>query len=113
MKSWTLRFREVDKQNFDSILDGSKPIETRAASVKYRPIQVGDELIFVCGNERFSKQITKIYHWPTIDEMVGEIPFRNIMPDVNSIEEMKKVYASYPGYKEKIEESGLLGFELK
>ena len=35
------------------------------------------------------------------------------MPLVESIDEMKKVYASYPDYEKKIEEYGLLGFELE
>ena len=45
--------------------------------------------------------------------MVKEIPFKQIMPSVDSVEEMKKAYASYPGYTEKIKEYGLLGFKLE
>lgn len=37
MKTWTLRFRAVDKKNFDEVKNGSKPIETRAATIKYQP----------------------------------------------------------------------------
>ncbi len=44
--------------------------------------------------------------------MVKEIDFKKIMPSVSSIDEMKKVYASYPDYEKKIKEHGLLGFEL-
>jgi len=35
------------------------------------------------------------------------------MPFVNSLEEMKQVYYSFPNYKEKIEEFGLVVFELE
>ncbi|MFZ4500561.1 MAG: hypothetical protein ACOYMZ_03695 [Minisyncoccia bacterium] len=55
MKTWTLRFRAVDKKNFDEVKNGSKPIETRAATVKYQPIEVGDTLLFVCGKERLAR----------------------------------------------------------
>jgi ASC-1-like (ASCH) protein len=113
MKNWTVRFREVDRKNFEEVRSGAKSIETRAATVKYRPIEVGDTLTFACGKDRFAKTITKRYHWPSIDAMVGEVPFQKIMPSVASVEDMKKVYASYPGYEEKIAEHGLLGFELK
>jgi hypothetical protein len=41
------------------------------------------------------------------------IDFKKIMPSVGSVEEMKKRYASYPDYEEKIVEFGLLGFELE
>lgn len=113
MKTWTLRFRAKDKKNFEEVRSGLKEYETRAATVKYQSIAVGDELIFVCDGDRFSKQITKIFHWADIDTMVKEIPYKKIMPSVISIEEMKKAYSSYDGYEEKIKEFGLLGFKLK
>ena len=113
MKNWTLRFRQVDKKNFEEDRSGLKSTETRAATIKYRPIEVGNTLTFVCGNDRIVKKITAKYHWPNIDAMVKEIPFKQIMPSVDSVEEMKKAYASYPGYTEKIKEYGLLGFKLE
>ncbi len=113
MKTWTLRFRAVDKKNFDQVKNGSKPIETRAASVKYQPIEVGDALMFVCGKEKFSKKIIKKEHYDSIDKMLKKIPFNDIMPSVKSIEEMKKAYASYSGYEEKIKEFGIFAFYLE
>ena len=113
MKSWTLRFRAKDKKNFEEVRTGLKEYETRAATVKYRPIEVGDELIFTCDGDKFSKVITQKFHWPTIDAMVKEVPFKKIMPSVASLEAMKKAYASYPGYEDKIKQFGLLGFKLK
>ena len=59
MKTWTLRFRAIDKKNFEELRSGIKAVETRAASVKYQPIKKGDVLIFTCGKDRFSKTITK------------------------------------------------------
>lgn len=112
MKNWTLRFRQVDRNNFEEVRDGSKSIETRAATIKYRPIEVGDTLTFVCGKDRFIKTISKKYHWAGIDEMLKEVPLKKVMPSVSSVEDMKKTYASYPGYDLKIRELGLLGFEL-
>lgn len=113
MKNWILRFRQADKKLFNEVKDGSKSIETRAATVKYKPIEVGDTLTFVCGNERLLKTITKKYHWKSIDQMVKQIPYQNVMPSVPTVKAMKKIYASYPGYDEKIGEFGLLGFEMK
>jgi len=113
MKTWTLRFRAVDKDNFEDVRSGVKSIETRAASVKYKPIQEGDILIFVCGKDKFSKTITKKYHFKSIDEMFKKISFKKIMPDLDSKEDAEARYYSYPNYKEKIEEFGILAFELK
>lgn len=113
MKTWTLKFRAQDKDNFDEVRSGIKEYETRAGTIKYQPIAVGDTLTFVCGEEKFSKKITERHHWPSVDVMVKEIPFKKIMPFVSSVEEMKKVYAAYPDYEEKIKEFGLLGFKLE
>jgi ASC-1-like (ASCH) protein len=113
MKNWKLRFRQEDKRNFEEVREGSKEYETRAATVKYLPIKAGDTLIFMCGRSSFSKKIIKRFHWPDIDTMVKEVPYKKIMPSVNSVEEMKKIYASYPDYTEKIKKNGLLGFQLE
>ena len=113
MKNWTLRVRAVDKKNFDEVKTGLKSIETRAGTIKYQPIKVGDTLTFVCGQERFAKKIVKKFHWTSFDSMVEKIDFKKIMPSVESVDEMKRVYASYPDYEKKIKEHGLLGFELQ
>lgn len=113
MKTWTLRFRSVDKKNFDEVKNGSKPIETRAATVKYQPIEVGDMLKFVCGKQSFSKKIVKKERFPSINVMIKKIPYNDIMPSVKSVEEMKKAYSSYSGYDEKIKEFGIFAFYLE
>ena len=110
--NYTLKFRQVDKKSFDDIKSGAKSVETRANSSKYQSIQVGDTLTFSCGGEKFSKTVTKKYLWKSIDQMVKEISFKKIMPDVASVEEMKKIYSSYPNYDAKIREFGLVGFKM-
>lgn len=113
MKNWTLRFRQVDKALFEEVRSGFKSIETRAATIKYRSIQKGDTITFVCGKDRFIKQIVGVYHFATPEAMIKKLPLKKIMPLVTSVEEMKKRYYSYPGYEEKIKEHGILAFKLE
>ena len=113
MKTWTLRLRATDKSIFNEIKSGTKSIETRAGTIRYQPIEVGDTLVFVCGSNRCTKKIVKKFHWTSIDAMVRNIGFKKVMPSVNSVKEMKNAYVSYPDYKKKIKKYGLLGFELK
>ena len=108
MKAWTLRFRAVDKKNFEELRKGIKAVETRAASVKYQPIEKGDTLIFTCSKDKFSKTITKKTHFKSINAMLKKIQFRKIMPNLKTAEEVKKAYYSYPNYKEKIQKFGIL-----
>lgn len=113
MKKHILRIRKVDKFVFDSIKENKKTIETRAATNKLKKIEVGDFLIFICNNEKLEKEVKKVKLYKTIDQMVKEIDFKKIMPFVDSIDEMKKVYFSFPNYKEKIEKFGLIIFKMK
>jgi ASC-1-like (ASCH) protein len=113
MKSWTLRFRATDKEIFEDVRSGKKSVETRAATVKFKPIEVGDDLVFSCDGDKFSKRISKKEHFKSIDALVKKVPFKKIMPAAKSIDEMKKVYSSYSGYDEKIKEFGIFAFYLK
>jgi ASC-1-like (ASCH) protein len=45
--------------------------------------------------------------------MIEKIPYKEIMPSVKSIEEMKKAYSSYSGYDQKIKKFGIFAFELE
>ena len=113
MKTWTLRFRKENKDDFDRLRSGIKSVETRAASPKYQPVETGDNLFFVCGKDKFSKIIKKKYHFKDIDSMLRKISFKKIGPKLKSKEELKKMYDSYPNYKEKIKKFGILAFELE
>lgn len=114
MNTRTLRFRKIDEGDFENLRKGIKSIETRAASERYRLIKKGNVLVFVCGKEKkFSKVVTKRFHFKSVDAMLKKIPFRKIMPDLKSKDEVKERYYSYPKYKEKIKKFGILAFTLK
>lgn len=112
MDKHILVIRQIDKVVFNSIKDGTKSIETRAATDKYKKIKVGDTLFFKCGSEILEKKIISIRYFRTINEMINTMDFKRVMPFVNSVEEMEKIYYSFPGYKEKIKKFGLVAFEL-
>ncbi len=110
MKKHILRIRKIDKTVFDSIKNKKKIIETRAATNKFRKIEKDDILVFVCEDKRLEKQIKQVKLFESIDKMLEKIDFKKVMPFVNSADEMKKVYYSFSGYKEKIDKFGLIAF---
>ncbi len=112
MGTHILRFRKADKVVFDSIKNGEKTIETRAATAKFRKIKAGDILVFDCARERLEKEVKSVAIYKSTDELAGKVDFRKVMPFVFSVEEMKKVYYSFPNYKEKIAQFGLIAFSL-
>jgi ASC-1-like (ASCH) protein len=109
-KKYTLRFRAKDRINFLEIKDVKKKIETRAATEKYRKIQKGDSLIFVCGKERLEKKIKKVEIFKSLDAMFKAVNPKHIMPSLSTTAEMTKAYYSYPEYKEKIKKFGIIAF---
>ncbi len=111
-KTVTLRFRVVDKNNFDEIRNGLKTVETRAASKRYRDIQKGDTLVIVCGKEKVVKEVKSAHYFKTIGGMLKTISLKKIMPSVKTIIEARKVYYGYPEYREKIKEFGVVAWEL-
>ena len=113
MRTWTLRLRKTDTEIFDQIKKGTKPVETRAATVRYVPIENGDTLIFVCGDKRCSKKIKRKTHFKNVDSLFKKIPFNKILPSSKSVGEAKKVYGSFSGYGEKIKKFGIFAFELE
>ena len=111
-KKWILRFRVKDKKNFEEVRRKEKIVETRAATEKYRKVQKGDALLFVCGDDLIEKKVKKVALYMSIDSMLKSIPRTRVMPSTKNVQEMKVAYHSYPGYKEKIKKYGLVAFYL-
>jgi len=107
------KFREVDRDSFEAIRNGRKKVETRAASSKYSTINSGDSIIIVCGSDKFVKIVKKATRFKSISEMLLRYKVEDINPFVKSEEELEKMYYSFPNYKEKIKDFGLMAYELK
>jgi len=112
-KSYVLRFREVNRDIFNSIKKGKKKIETRAATVKYRNIKVGDSVILVCGGDRFTKIVVSTRIFSGVPSMLKMYSAKEINPNVKTSEELLKIYFSFPGYREKLKKFGLITIELR
>lgn len=110
MRTWILRLRAKDRELFEDIHAGRKRIETRAATPRYQQVQRGDTLVFVCGTRRIKKRITRVARFKSIAAMACALSFRAIMPSATSLTEVRKTYAAYPGYAEKIKKYGLVAW---
>ena len=112
MKKLIVHFRAIDKKNFLEIKDGLKVVETRAATPKYQEVKKGDGLVIVCGKSRLEKKIKRVRIFTSIGAMVKVISYKKIMPSVDSLTEMRKIYYGYPGYREKLKKHGVIAFYL-
>ncbi len=112
VKTITLRFAKENKKTWQYIKRGIKNIETRANTAKYQSLQKGDFLILVCDGKKIIKEIKKITRFKTIKALITKYDPGRINPGVTTLTEMEAMYYSYPGYKEKIKEYGIVAFEL-
>ena len=108
----TLRFRAVNRDVFEAIHDGRKKVETRAATARYRSIKVGDTLRFVCGKDTFEKKAKHVKIFKSIISLLKQYRAEEINPFVKSEAELQNMYYSYPNYREKIKQFGIIAIEL-
>lgn len=107
-----LKFRIENKDIFDAIRNGFKKIETRAATQKYKNVKVGDTLEFVCDEERFSQEVAQVKYFATVQDLVKVYKPQDINPKTNTTEQLIAMYYTFPDYRDKIEEFGIVAFEL-
>ena len=88
-------------------------METRAGTERYKNIKAGDTVVLVCGKERFEKIVKKAEIFKSIKSLIKTYPIKKIMPNISSEKELQNAYYSYPNYKEKIKNFGLIALELK
>ena len=108
----TLRFRAVNRDIFEAIRDGRKKVETRAATARYRDIKAGNMLRFVCGKDTFEKKAKRVKIFKSIASLLKQYRAGDINPFVRSEVELQKMYYSYPNYREKIKQFGIIAIEL-
>lgn len=108
-----VKFRTINHDIFAAIKDGSKSVETRAATAKYQGVKIGDTLILICGREKIKKEVKSVEFFKTIDALLKKYKPQTINPKLHSIKEAKEMWFSFPGYKEKIKKFGLVAWRLK
>lgn len=107
-----LPFRAGDKADTENIKNGLKTIETRAGTVRYKDVKAGDTLVISCAGEKFEKTVKKVKHYDSIEALLTENDFKLIAPTAETVGDVYKMYASYPGYKDKIAKYGIMAFYL-
>jgi ASC-1-like (ASCH) protein len=108
-----LKFRAVNRDIFEAIRSGRKKVGTRSATKKYKKVKVGDKLMFVCKFKKFEKVVKKVTIFKTIRALVNKYKPSQINPCCKTEAELRDMYYTFPGYKDKIKKFGLIAFELK
>ena len=100
---------KLEKKYEDAIKDGSKTIEARLNDEKRKKIKVGEFMLF---NDVLMKQVKKISHYSSFEEMFEHEPLRKILPGVRTVKDGLKIYLYiYSGNPELA--NGVLAFHLE
>ncbi len=113
MKTHALKFRAVNRDTFEFIRNGSKKVETRAATEKYQDIQKGDKIVFSCGRQKFFKKVIKVEKFRSIGALYKKYKPQQINPTWQTKADGRKAWASFPNYTQKIKKYGLIALTLK
>lgn len=108
-----LKIRAVNRGIFEAIRTGEKKVETRAATAKYRKIEKGNIVQFVCGREKFVRRVVAARVFPNVAALLKKYQPSQINPSIGTVTELRKIYYSFPGYREKIKKYGLIAWELE
>jgi len=112
-KIYILKIRAANKDIFEAIKSGKKKVETRAATERYRGIGKGDNVQFVCGRDKFIKQVVAARVFPTLAALLKKYRPSQINPKIKTEAELRKMYYSFVNYRKKIKKFGLVAWELK
>jgi len=107
-----LRFRQTDRGIFEDIRSGKKTVETRAATVKFKNIKIGDVMVFVCGQDRFEKEVQSAEIFKDVSSILKKYRVGDIAPQLAAEADLIKMYHSFPGYEEKIKKFGLIALRF-
>ena len=102
----------MNRDIFEAIGSGEKKVDTRAASPKFINIKSGDVLKIVCGKDYFERVAKKVTIFKTIEELLENYKVEDINPSMKTVDELNQMYYSFPGYREKIEQYGIIAIEL-
>jgi len=106
---------EVQERWFRELAKGTKTVEGRKGTSKWRQIPVGDVIKFVSPQqETFSCYIVKINWYPSVEEYLIKEGLVNTLPGVTTFQEGVDIYLKPNGFwdPEAIHKYGVLAFHV-
>ncbi|MBI2632779.1 MAG: hypothetical protein HYW78_00090 [Parcubacteria group bacterium] len=112
-KKIVLRMRAKNRDIFEAVKNGTKKVETRAATKKFISVKAGDSIVVRCGKDRFEKKVKRVQHFFSLDALFKKYRPHKITPWISSEKKQRALYYSFPGYREKIKRYGIIAMELE
>lgn len=105
----------LQQHYFNAMKAGLKTVEARINSLKFKDLHSGDQISFTCNvtHEVILCRVQEIIVYVSFFEMIQEQGLQNMLPDVATIAQGVAIYESFPGYKEKVKNNGVLAIKIK
>lgn len=107
-----LLFLPEHRATFDLLRIGRKTIETRAGNEVYLTIQPGDTIQFRCGDDTFTRIVSKVSRYKDFESLFRDYSPTVIHPGMTK-EQLIEHYFSFPDYRERLVKFGILVFEFE
>ena len=109
-KRIVLRFRATDKHIFDAVRSGTKKVETRANTIRYKKAKAGDILICLCEGKKFERPVKRVRRFKNPLALLKVYKPSLILPGATK-KEVLNLYKIF--YKSDLKKIGILAFELE
>ena len=104
-------YSSINVERFSNVIPGWTASSDSQEPI-FGKIERGDIVVFKCGNDSFERIVKKARKFNNVDKILDHYDVKDINPGVNTVEELKLMYNSYPNYTEKLKKYGIIAFEL-
>jgi len=114
MRSQRLTHQMVcDEPWFSFIKSGTKPVEGRKNSPKYRNIKIGDVIEFVSDTgATFKTLVYEVREYRSLENYLNDVSIEKALPGVSSLQEALNIYHQW-STPEEVKRYGFLGIFVK
>ena len=104
---------QIQPRYLDAILSGLKTVEGRIAKPEYLALKPNELITFIDPNGKScTAEICKVTHFTDFREMLEISTVQACIPGA-SLDEALEIYRSFPGYREKEKEFGVVAINIK
>ena len=105
---------EIREEYLQLIKQGHKMKEGRIKQGIFQRIKVDDFINFFCPltESQALAKVVSVEEFPNFEEMLNGNELEKYLPGIKSVKDGVAIYYSFPGYKQKEKECGVLGIGI-
>ncbi len=98
---------------FENIETGQKSVEARVAIPRYLKIEVGQNILFLCGRNSVTIKVTYKMTYKSFEDMLKVEGIQKCLPGVTGLKEAVEYYHNFKDYETLALQHGVVAFRLQ